>query len=729
MKSAPLHTSRIAAAFAIGMVLVIIIATVAAVWVLRVKEVQKWEKQASTFSILLAEAATQQMDFAYSTLDSIVDRIQDRYAVSTDFLSQRLGSVDFHQFLKEKSALSPIVEVISVLDAQGNVLNTSRQFPAPSYNLSDRDYFVAQRDNPVQGVYLSSTVRSKSTGQWMFFISHRLTGSDGEFIGVVILGLSPSFYANFYEKFSADDNVSISLLRNDFTYLARWPERAEIMGQKNLSGSTYELIHKQNRKSGVIITSHARIADGGKLKTRMAAIQSLEKYPLIINFSIDEDLYLAEWRKIGTGIAIIAIFSVLAVITAFSLLVSLLERREQDLITTTELKQQAEVINRDQAILLHNLTQQQSALKDFSDQLQAIFQNAADGIIMIDERGIIEAVNPAASSIYGYQERDVVGRSCKLLSLPEQDDFSELALNNPEFIRTGKLRLETESLRKDGQTFAVELAISEYKLAGKRKLVLIVRDISERRKIERMKSEFISTVSHELRTPLTAIRGALGLVVGGAMGNVSEKLAPLLTMAHKNSENLTRLINDLLDIQKIEAGKLEFVYEVCNLTSLLQTSISANQALAHSLGTEILLQENEAGLQVRVDTVRFGQILANLISNACKYSPYGKPVTVTTRALTPYTLRIEVIDQGPGIPEHFRSRIFEKFSQADSSDTRAKGGTGLGLAISQALAKQMHGEIGFFIERGEVSATHFYLDLPKYQDRGLAYKAGSNSSV
>ena len=491
---------------------------------------------------------------------------------SGDELAQRRAAEEFRFHMPLTGPLSLVDENTQalVLDAQGNVLNTSRQFPAPSYNLSDRDYFIAQRDNPVQGVYLSSTVRSKSTGQWMFFISHRLTGSDGEFIGVVILGLSPSFYANFYEKFGADESISISLLRNDFTYLARWPERADIMGQKNLSGSTYELIHKQNKQAGVIITSHPRLAEGGKMKTRMAAIQSLEKYPLIINFSIDEELYLAEWRKIGTGIAIIAIFSVLAVITAFSLLVSLLERREQDLITTTELKQQAEVINRDQAILLHNLTQQQSALKDFSDQLQAIFQNAADGIIMIDERGIIEAVNPAASSIYGYQERDVVGRSCKILSLADQADFSELALNNPEFIRTGKLRLETESLRKDGQIFAVELAISEYKLTGKRKLVLILRDISERRKVERMKSEFISTVSHELRTPLTAIRGALGLVVGGAMGSVSEKLSPLLTMAHKNSESLTRLINDLLDIQKIEAGKLEFVYEVCNLSNLLR---------------------------------------------------------------------------------------------------------------------------------------------------------------
>lgn len=717
MKPAGLPTSRLAIALAACLVLAIIVGTATAVWMLRVQETGKWEKQTETFSIVLAETVSQQMDFAYTALDSISERIQDRWSVSAEYLTGKLSTHDFHQFLREKAALSPAVEVISVLDVNGNVINTSRSFPAPTYSLADRDYFIIQRDNPVQGIYLSSSVRSKTTGKWMFFLSHRLTGSDGEFIGVVILGMSPSFYSQFYEKLSADGHASIGLLRNDFTYLARWPESSAVMGMKNLTGSTYQLVHEQKKKAGIIITNNSRMADGGKQVTRMAAVQSLEKYPLIINFSVDEDLYLADWRKISTGLVVIAMGGVLAIVAAFSVLVTLLERREQDLVMTTELKQQAEVINRNQAHQLKNLTEQQLALKDSSDRLQAIFQNAADGIIMIDDTGKIEALNPAAVAIYGHPANEVVGKNGKFFSPPGQPDLLGLAMSRKEFLETGCLRTETERMRKDGSLFPAELAISEYYHAGRRKLIVIVRDISERRKMERMKSEFISTVSHELRTPLTAIRGALGLVVGGAMGGIPEKISALLGMAHKNSESLTRLINDLLDIQKIEAGKMDFAFELLNLQTLLQTAVANTQSFAHSMETEIRIENNAGSALVMVDAGRFQQVMANLLSNACKYSPPGVAVQVLTLQTHDNLIRIEVIDHGSGIPESFRERLFQKFSQADSSDTRAKGGTGLGLAISQAIMRQMHGDIGYYMNDDPAQpGTHFYVDLPLHKD-------------
>ena len=721
MKPAALPTSRLAIALAACLVLAIIIGAATAVWMLRVQELGKWEKQTETFSIVLAETVSQQMDFAYTALDSIAERIQDRWSVSAEYLVAKLATHDFHQFLREKAALSPAVEVISVLDVHGNVINTSRNFPAPTYSLADRDYFLAQRDNPVQGIYLSSSVRSKTTGKWMFFLSHRLTGSDGEFIGVVILGMSPSFYSQFYEKLSADGHASIGLLRNDFTYLARWPERGEVMGMRNLTGSTYELVHEQKKKSGVLIGNSPRMAEGGKQVTRMAAVQSLDKYPLIINFSVDEDLYLADWRKISTGIVVVAMSGILAIVAAFSVLVSLLERREQDLRVTTELKQQAEVINRNQAHLLKNLTEQQLALKDSSDRLQAIFQNAADGIIMIDDTGKIEALNPAAVAIYGYPVNEVVGKNGKFFSPPGQPDLLGLAMSRREFLETGCLRTEVERMRKDGSLFPAELAITEYYHADRRKLIVIVRDISERRRMERMKSEFISTVSHELRTPLTAIRGALGLVVGGAMGVVPEKIAALLHMAHKNSESLTRLINDLLDIQKIEAGKMDFAFELLNLQSLLQIALNNNQSFAHSMETEIVLANHAGSAMVMVDAGRFQQVMANLLSNACKYAPEGSSVQLLTTAGHENYIRIEVVDHGSGVPESFRERLFQKFSQADSSDTRAKGGTGLGLAISQAIIRQMHGDIGYYMSQADendngLSSTHFYIDLPLHKD-------------
>lgn len=435
------------------------------------------------------------------------------------------------------------------------------------------------------------------------------------------------------------------------------------------------------------------------------------------------------------GILTVALAAIVAVIFAFRTLIQLFLQRESDLQVMMTMKQDADVINRNQETLLHNLTDQQKALKESSDRLQAIFQNAADGIVMIDEDGMIEAVNPAAIAIYGYTEQEMIGRNSQQFAPPDGRELLQLALGDDEFLKTRRLRVETERMRKDGELFPAELSISEYYLAGKRKLIVIVRDISERRKIDRMKNEFISTVSHELRTPLTAIRGALGLLVGGAMGIISERGQPLLSMAYKNSESLTRLINDLLDIQKIEAGKMDFVFAEYQVISLLQSAIQSNQAIAAALDIVLSYQmedEIAAAALIVVDPGRFQQVMANLISNACKYSPSGTLVQLSAVMLNPHWVRIEVADSGSGIPENFRDRIFQKFSQADSSDTRSRGGTGLGLAITKMIIQHMDGQIGFYnLPPEQGGGARFYIDLPVVQQAShqLRLIADSNSAA
>ncbi|MEB0140601.1 MULTISPECIES: ATP-binding protein [unclassified Undibacterium] len=716
MKLSGLHTSRIAKALAVGLVVAIALAAAAFVWTLRTQEIHKWEKQTEVFSIVLAENTSQQMDFAYTALENISERIQDRWSVNEKYLIEQLSTTEFHQFLTEKVALFPAIEVISVLDADGNVINTSRSFPGPDYNLADRDYFQAQRDRPSQGVYLGKPVRSKTTGDWIFFLSHRLTGSDGEFLGVVTLGMSPNFYADFFKKLSVDSHASVSLLRADFTYLARWPENDSVMGKKDLTGSSFHLIEDLQKKSGIVIAPAEKTAGRGRIPARMSAIQSLDKYPLIINLSVDEELYLADWLQISIAIAIVSSAAIAAVIAAFRVLIQLFLQRESDMQVMVALKSDADVINRNQTGLLQSLTEQQKVSKESSDRLQAIFQNAADGIIMIDADGTVDAINPAAVAIYGYPAMEVVGKSNHLFSVSGQPALLELAMAQPVFRETGRLRLEIESVRKDGGLFPADFAISEYYLAGKRQLIIIVRDISERRKIEKMKNEFISTVSHELRTPLTSIRGALGLLAGGAMGDLPEKIKPLLLMAHKNCLSLTRLINDLLDIQKIEAGKMDFSIERLNVSALLHIAQQSNFSVAQALAVHLTIEEDAAyvaSLEVAVDNGRFAQVMANLISNACKYTPAGGVVRLVVTCPTPTMVRVAVIDQGSGVPESFRDRIFEKFSQADSSDTRARGGTGLGLAISKVLIQQMHGDIGYWNQAAELGGgAVFYVDLP-----------------
>lgn len=235
----------------------------------------------------------------------------------------------------------------------------------------------------------------------------------------------------------------------------------------------------------------------------------------------------------------------------------------------------------------------------------------------------------------------------------------------------------------------------------------LARDEAER--ASRVKSEFISTVSHELRTPLTAISGALGLVAGGVAGALPAAASEMVGIALKNSKRLAFLINDLLDMEKLQAGKLHFDRRVQPLMPLLEQALADNQAYAVQFGVRYVLRERVDGVQVEVDAQRLQQVLANLLSNAAKFSPSGAAVEVDV-VQRGGTVRVTVTDHGPGIASEFQPRIFQKFSQADASDTRQKGGTGLGLAISRELTERMGGRMGFQSQPGE--GARFFFELP-----------------
>jgi signal transduction histidine kinase len=239
--------------------------------------------------------------------------------------------------------------------------------------------------------------------------------------------------------------------------------------------------------------------------------------------------------------------------------------------------------------------------------------------------------------------------------------------------------------------------------------ISVARDLTERKKVEQMKNEFISTVSHELRTPVTSIRGSLGLLAGGVAGELTKQARELVDIATSNSERLILLINDILDIEKIESGKMRFNLGPVRLREVLDTALQANRGYAQRFGVELVLAGEAPDITVTADGDRLLQVLANLLSNAAKFSPAGGKVEVSA-ARRGDGVRVQVRDHGSGIPADFQDKIFGKFSQADSSDTRRLGGTGLGLSIAKAIVEKHGGTIGF--ETAPGAGTTFHFDLP-----------------
>jgi len=343
--------------------------------------------------------------------------------------------------------------------------------------------------------------------------------------------------------------------------------------------------------------------------------------------------------------------------------------------------------------------------------LATVVESSDDAIITKSIDGVITSWNQAAVRMFGHAEDDAIGQPIVILCPPGCATQSAAVLDQ---LRAGNTvtPFETTQLHKLGHHLDVSVALSPLRDAegAVTGASMIVRDISERKRLERMQAEFVSTVSHELRTPLTSIRGSLGLVAGGVTGALPLEAKQFVDIAVSNADRLVRLINDILDIEKMTSGQMEFRLETTSLSAAIDAALEANQAYAKSENARLTLTEPVPGGEVLVDRDRLAQVLANLISNAAKFSP--KDGVVELRAThTDDWFRVEVRDHGPGIPESFRDRIFQRFAQADASTTREKGGTGLGLSISQAIIEEMQGRIGF--DAADSGGTVFYFELPR----------------
>ncbi len=353
-------------------------------------------------------------------------------------------------------------------------------------------------------------------------------------------------------------------------------------------------------------------------------------------------------------------------------------------------------------------------LQQSERRVRTIVETMPTGLVIINKEGLVESINPATEKMF----------SCDIAALsgkPVQQLFPRSASSGMEDLLQMLLTkgrghiLELDAAKADGDTFPVELSVNEFEAFEGERYMLVILDISERREVERIKQEFVSMVSHELRSPLTSVQGFLSLLSEEIYGSLNVQGKKNVSLAERNVTRLIKLINDLLDIDKLEAGRLRMNFKHSSMDQVVQRAFDAVHNLAHI--EKITLEKTGVSAQLIADPDRLVQVIVNLLSNAIKYSPPKSKITVETMVSKTFT-EVKVIDRGAGIPAKYHQSIFERFEQVNTPERAQKGGSGLGLAICKAIVEQHGGQMGLESEEGKGSTFWFKLpeSPPGYDD-------------
>jgi signal transduction histidine kinase/ActR/RegA family two-component response regulator len=717
-----LRTSRIVLGAAGLLILLIISVSIASILYLRDRELESARQQLTNLSLVLAEQSDVTISSAQIAMDSIAEHFEALHIRDDAELRLVANTKVVHDLLKDKITGLPQVDVATIVSANGDVINFTREFPAPTINLADRDYFRERRENPSNRIFISQAVRNKGNGKWVFYLSHRLDDPHGRFIGMILVGISVDQFTDFYGRLAENlgEGAAVTLYRRDFSLLARWPRKDETIGKQNLSGTTFHVVENMHKEFDVINTVGPRFSDSGQAVARIGAVRLLKQFPMILNLTITEDFVLANWHHATRIIATLAAGS--SLVLAIVALVLLRVVRDREKSSADRMLSQKE-LERSEAILRGTL--------DASEE----------GILVISSGGKVLTANRCFQRMW--QIPDALfgaGDDSQLLA------FVLAQLNDPAGFISEVQRLygSTQSSFdilnfKDSRVF--ERYSAAIDLPGDHARLWSFRDVTERKKTEselkrhrdnleslveertaalsiakeaaetasRAKSAFLANMSHELRTPMNAIMGMTALALRLAK---DDKQRDQLLKAQQSSRHLLEVINDILDISKIEAERLTLERTTFKLGTVFESfnNMISMRAREKGLGFEIDLPAELSNQMLEGDPLRLSQVLLNLTANAIKFTQQGH-ISVRVRKVQelPHaiTLRFEVIDTGIGITSDTQGRLFTVFEQADNSMTRKFGGTGLGLAISKRLVNLMGGDIGV-ISQPDVGSTFWF---------------------
>lgn len=354
-----------------------------------------------------------------------------------------------------------------------------------------------------------------------------------------------------------------------------------------------------------------------------------------------------------------------------------------------------------------NRRKSETALRNSNSRTEAIISAMPDSMFLLNNEGeILEIKTTSGIDILNALLRVHVLNNFTVMDLFSHDDKERISAHLKRAISFGTIQMEEYILDVEGQPLSLEVRIVPI---AKDEVLAIIRDVTYLRNIERMKNEFVSTVSHELRSPLTAIIGYIGILSDGLIPGIPKKAKDMIDNTNSNALRLNHLVDDLLDFQKISSGGIHYSMKNSEIGAFVKNSIELNKGYASKYNVQLTLDNQIDNTNVWMDESRMHQVMANLISNAIKYSPKGEKVSVQLICNNDQ-INISVTDKGNGIPEEFRDKVFEKFTQSNASDTRKAGGTGLGLSITKVIVEAHGGSVDFDTKIGV--GTSFNLHLP-----------------